>query len=146
MSNENRKRLKRWAAASLMLAAGLLLTPTWAQASCVTNKAICQAICGSDCCDSWSGGTLNNRGAVETMNKADLIAEVGRAKQGSSFEQALQAEVDRRSQVGVSPPNGVPPSVGASPPNTTPNAVGRSTSEAIMKKTVQPLRQGQGQR
>lgn len=146
MSNENRKRLKRWAAASLMVAAGLLLTPTWAQASCFTNKAICQAICGSDCCDGWSGGTLNNPGAVETMNKADLVAEIGRAKEGSAFEKALQSEVDRRSLVGLSPPNGVLPPVGASPPNTTPNAVGRSTSEAIMKKTVQPVRQGQGQR
>ncbi len=146
MSNENRKRLKRWAAASLMMAAGLLLTPTWAQASCFTNKAICQAICGSDCCDGWSGGTLNNPGAVETMNKADLVAEIGRAKEGSAFEKALQSEVDRRSLVGLSPPNGVLPPVGASPSNTTPNAVGRSTSEAIMKKTVQPVRQGQGQR
>lgn len=146
MSNENRKRLKRWAAASLMVAAGLLLTPTWARASCFTNKAICQAICGSDCCDGWSGGTLNNPGAVETMNKADLVAEIGRAKEGSAFEKALQSEVDRRSLVGLSPSNGVLPPVGASPPNTTPNAVGRSTSEAIMKKTVQPVRQGQGQR
>ena len=146
MSNENRKRLKRWAAASLMLAAGLMLTPTLAQASCSTNKAICQAICGSDCCDGWSGGTLKNPGAVETMNKADLVAEIARAKEGSSFEQVLQAEVNRRSQVGLLPPNGVLPPVGASPPNTTPSAVGRSTSEAIMKKSVEPVRQGQGQR
>ena len=143
MSNENRERLKRWAAASLMVAAGVLLTPTWAQASCSTNKAICQAICGSDCCDGWSGGTLNNPAAVETMNKADLVAEIGKAKEGSAFEKALQTEVDRRSLVGLSPSNVELPPVGASPPNTTPNAVGRSTSEAIMKKTVQPVRQGE---
>ena len=146
MSNENRKRLKRWAAASLMVAAGLVLTPTLAQASCFTNKAICQAICGSDCCDGWSGGTLKNPGAVETMNKADLVAEIGRAKEGSEFEKALQTEVDRRSLVGASPPNGVLPPVGASPPNTTPSAAGRSTTEAILKKSVEPVRQGRGQR
>ncbi len=146
MSNENRKRLKRWAAASLMVAAGLVLTPTLAQASCFNNKAICQSICGSDCCDGCSGGTLKNPGAVETMNKADLVAEIGRAKEGSAFEKALQSEVDRRSLVGLSPPNVELPPVGASPPNTTPNAVGRSTTEAIMKKTVEPVRQGQGER
>lgn len=140
MSNENRKRLKRGAAASLMLAAGLLLTPTWAQASCFTNKAICQAICGSDCCDGWSGGSFANPGAIETMNKADLIAEISKAKEDSSFQQALQAEVARRSQVGLSPPSGV------SPPNSRPKAVGRAASEAIMKTTVEPVRQGQGQR
>jgi hypothetical protein len=74
----------------------LPLTAGSASASCVFTPAICQAICGKDCCDATNLTTPTNPEALSKISVKSLKAELKQAKSGTNFQKMLSREVSRR--------------------------------------------------
>jgi hypothetical protein len=81
-----------------------------AVASCWSNKAICRAICGADCCDGWGSVAIADRAALSLFSAEDLQAEVGRIRKNErnkSFLDAVNAEIKTRRSRAPSTTRGV---------------------------------------
>lgn len=84
---------------SLYLIAASVLLAGPAQASCWSNKAICKAICGFECCDGWNYSAPADPAALEGISVRALNAEVKRMRKtsrNSAFLRAVNAEIKAR--------------------------------------------------
>ena len=84
----------------MAIGAASFLMPAAAQAYCCkSHPAICQAICGSACCEKASNRlSSGGNSAMTPISTRDIEAELKSAKSGGGqdFAKALQAELDRR--------------------------------------------------
>ncbi len=82
---------------SLLAAATVVLQGAGsAYASCSSHPAICQAICGKDCCDAVNLTAPQNPGALSKISVKDLKIELKQSKAGTSFQRLLKSEIARR--------------------------------------------------
>ena len=84
-----------------ILATGVFATS--AQASCWSNKAICRAICGADCCDGWGLTAPVDPARLGQFSVEELRAETKRMRKTSgnrSFFTAVENELKTRGGAG----------------------------------------------
>lgn len=85
---------------TLIIATSLTFAALPAAASCWSNKAICQAICGLDCCSGASFAAPSNQRALSQISVKALQSELDgmdKSRENKAFMDAVTREINQRS-------------------------------------------------
>ena len=90
--------MRRFVVLSATLFVAAVFVPAAASAYCCSNAAICQAVCGSNCCGKGSDFGGGRKSSLTNFSNTDLQEEMNNCRDSNKVQAPLRKELsDRRS-------------------------------------------------
>ncbi len=94
--------MRRFVVLSATLFVAALFVPAAASAYCCSNAAICQAVCGADCCGKGSDFGSGRKTSLSSFSDSDLQEEMNNCRDSGQVQAPLRKELSIRRSSGAS--------------------------------------------